>query len=78
MFNIKMILAAAAACMLLVTGAYFKGRWDGASACDSRHARAQMQQSEKERKADAKRDREKPVGADRRGKLDWLLQYGRP
>jgi hypothetical protein len=60
------------------TGLYFKGRWDGAAACDARHAAAQVNQDNKERKTDARRDAEKPVGADRSAKLRWLRQYTRP
>jgi hypothetical protein len=55
---------------------YWRGDAHGYGRCESAHAEAQAKQTEKVRKSDAKRDREKPVTADRDKLLDWLFQYG--
>lgn len=42
LLNLKLGIILAAAMVLLLSGTYFYGRWDGSAACDARHEKAAM------------------------------------
>lgn len=71
-FSIKVWLIAAAVLAAVSGGIYFKGRWDGSSACDARHAAAVLEVTEKERTSDAKIKREAPDDIDKQRALEFL------
>lgn len=73
----KIILISIAGALALSAGTYFYGRWDGSSACNTRHATAQVKENAKVKKRDAKIDKATPFDSDKRTTLDWLYNYGR-
>jgi hypothetical protein len=56
---------------------YFKGRWDGSSACDARHEAAQVKQTVKVRKLHAKVKHDAPGDSDKPAAIEWLRQHVR-
>ena len=63
--------------LIILPSIYLKGRWDGASACDTRHEAAQVKQTEKVRKTHAKVKREAPGDADKPAAIEWLSKHTR-
>lgn len=76
--SIRIWVIMSAVAIVLSSMTYFKGREDGSSACDARYDVANLKEISKERVSDVKRDRQKPVSADRASKLNWLRQYTSP
>lgn len=70
--EIKAWLIMAAVAAAVVSGAYLKGRWDGSSACDARHAAAVLEVVEKEKTSDAKIKRDAPDDVDKQHALEFL------
>jgi hypothetical protein len=76
--TIRIYVVCAGIAAVISTGTYFLGRHDGSSDCQVKQANAVLKEVTTERKNDAKRDSQKPSGADRAANLKWLRQYVSP
>jgi hypothetical protein len=77
LINFQIMAIIAAVFVASSTGIYFKGRWDGSSACDARHEAAQVKQTVKVRKLHAKVKHDAPGDSDKPAAIGWLFEHVR-
>lgn len=75
MFNLQALLISGAAAVILLSGTYFYGRWDGSAACDARHAAAQAEHEKEVKQGYDKIDKKTPFNGDDAAVVRFLLDH---